>query len=356
MEEEIKALSILLSLGVLSGCLAVSSHFRLIKLRNQKESVKKQGQIYDAQYLNENKDKFKQPEFVMVNGLLVQEKTLHYLTQDPKNHLLKKLNKSKTLYYTIEQVSMQRDRNRLIKFRSPKVQEFQLVSDDGKHRAAVKPGDSADCINLTQSRSTHTQIRLRSPRIDYFERIQYMACEGTNLTLMGTVAYNASRNELQLTDVASFVAGGMKDAVSYLKKEINYYYNVRLWSAVASGFCLTILGLYVLSKITQSRMKAQTEIKKEQAQKLIKSKTLQLFSDDQASKSGVVCSVCLTNASNVIAVPCNHLSTCNECYYQLRDRYLSGQSTDFKCPYCRVPMDGDKYIIVNCKNVGGQTE
>jgi len=37
---------------------------------------------------------------------------------------------------------------------------------------------------------------------------------------MGTVAYNAQRNQLYLTNVATFVAGGFKEAVRYLKREI----------------------------------------------------------------------------------------------------------------------------------------
>ena len=56
----------------------------------------------------------------MLNGLLVREKTLNYIEGDASRKLLKKLHKNKTLYYNIEKLSCERDRDRLIVSRMPK--------------------------------------------------------------------------------------------------------------------------------------------------------------------------------------------------------------------------------------------
>jgi len=52
-----------------------------------------------------------------------------------------------------------------------------------------------------------------------------------------------------LTSVATFVAGGLKEAVRYFKREINYFKNVRFWSVIITGFSFGILGAYTLAKV-----------------------------------------------------------------------------------------------------------
>ena len=73
----------------------------------------------------------------MLNGLLVRDKTLHYFEGDASRKLLKKLNKNKTVYYNVERLSSERDRRRLTLSRTPKYQEFYLMTEDGKNKALV---------------------------------------------------------------------------------------------------------------------------------------------------------------------------------------------------------------------------
>jgi hypothetical protein len=61
---------------------------------------------------------------------------------------------------------------------------------------------------------------MNSPKVDWAENISLMALEGSSLTLMGTLAYNADTGKLELTKVASFIAGGAKEAIRYLNDEI----------------------------------------------------------------------------------------------------------------------------------------
>lgn len=67
------------------------------------------------------------------------------------------------------------------------------------------------------------------------------------------------------------------------------------------------------------------------------------------AKQGVICLICLTNPSNVISVPCNHLALCSECFTYMKTRYNQGQVGKFECPCCRTPMDQEKFILINYK-------
>jgi len=57
-----------------------------------------------------NKEKYREPQFVMVNGVLIREKNLKYLEHHKSGHgkdkLVKKLNSNKNLYTSVERLSM----------------------------------------------------------------------------------------------------------------------------------------------------------------------------------------------------------------------------------------------------------
>lgn len=59
------------------------------------------------------------------------------------------------------------------------------------------------------------------------------------------------------------------------------------------------------------------------------------------------CLVCMTNPSNVVAIPCNHLSMCHDCFSVLKQRYQSGESANFDCPVCRAELDTEHHILIN---------
>lgn len=84
----------------------------------------------------------------------------------------------------------------------------------------VVPGHDADCVNLKQTRDLKRTYYINTNRMEYFEHISLMALEGSSLTLMGTLAYNPNTGKLELTNVASFIAGGAREAMRYLKNEI----------------------------------------------------------------------------------------------------------------------------------------
>lgn len=155
-------------------------------------------------------------------------------------------------------------------------------------------------------------------RVEHFENISYIAGEGTALTLLGTVTYNSDTNQIQLTKVAAIVAGGVKESINYLKSEIQYLSSIRLILGVTTLLCFSINGFLMYQKNKEKRASEKAEQDQLNAQKLVKSCTLRRFPTAKANEQGIVCLVCLTNPSNVVAIPCNHLATCNECYYKIK--------------------------------------
>lgn len=53
----------------------------------------------------------------------------------------------------------------------------------------------------------------------------------------------------------------------------------------------------------------------------------------------VVCSICLTNPSNILLLPCRHLKICNECQILLQSEALAQNQNNYLCPCCRVIVE-----------------
>eukprot|EP00347_Sterkiella_histriomuscorum_P009177 403342224 len=350
MEDDTKTLLIVGGTGLISGIFAAIAHYQLKNRVQQRDAVLKQGNVHDPANLVANKEKFKTPQFVMVDGILMREKNLKYINHPGhKDKLAKKLKNDKQLYFSVDKQSMQGDRYRTPHKRVDAVRSFGLVSENGNSSIMVTPGIDADCSNLPQTRTLHRQLYLNSGRIDWYEHISLMALEGSTLTMMGTLAYNSETNQLELTKVASILAGGAKEAIRYLNNEIKTMSQLRLVFGVLALGCLSINATLMYMKGKETREKRRAEENKAKNESLIKSNTLRRFPTAKANEMGVICMVCLTNPSNVVAVPCNHLSTCNECYYKIKEQYLKRQVQEFRCPYCRTPMDQDKQIIIGYK-------
>lgn len=62
--------------------------------------------------------------------------------------------------------------------------------------------------------------------------------------------------------------------------------------------------------------------------------------EDRIEQLDKKCSVCFTNKSNIIFVPCGHLCMCNDC----NNRYT--QYNMSFCPICR--NNGTRYVVYSC--------
>lgn len=58
---------------------------------------------------------------------------------------------------------------------------------------------------------------------------------------------------------------------------------------------------------------------------------------------GVECRICMADPSNVILVPCHHLSICYNCFSKMK----SEQKNQLKCPICRHNFAPDAFMLVH---------
>ncbi len=80
----------------------------------------------------------------------------------------------------------------------------------------VEPGIKAHATNLTQQRKVHSTFDLEKKRHSIYETVSLIAFEGSTLTLMGLVKYDAKLDQIKMTDVKGIVAGGFKECKEIL--------------------------------------------------------------------------------------------------------------------------------------------
>ena len=94
--------------------------------------------------------------------------------------------------------------------------------------------------------------------------------------------------------------------------------------------CFAIVAAMSYSRILQWSQKAtiKAEIEKTNSE-LTRMPTV------KAEEMGIYCLICMTNPSNVVLIPCNHLCICHECFAQ----YKQSQQNGVHCPICRIDVD-----------------
>ena len=71
--------------------------------------------------------------------------------------------------------------------------------------------------NISQTRKFWKSVYNFSKKsYDYFEKLSLIAYEGSGLTLLGFLEYNPQKNTLRMTKLSGFVAGGLKESLSFL--------------------------------------------------------------------------------------------------------------------------------------------
>ena len=69
----------------------------------------------------------------------------------------------------------------------------------------------------------------------------------------------------------------------------------------------------------------------------------------KVEEQGVSCLICMSNASNVVTIPCNHLALCIDCFTEMKDRFDTGQIHKLECPVCRTEIDPQQKIMISYK-------
>lgn len=112
---------------------------------------------------------------------------------------------------------------------------------------------------------------------------------------------------------------------------------------MVGGVCTLIYSICFFTacySVYQSYQKYKLEKENEDAKATLH---LRQMPSVKAEEMGTQCLLCLSNPSNVVLVPCNHLCMCQEC--NNRTKQQDGLH-NVKCPICRKPVETDKKILI----------
>ncbi len=58
-------------------------------------------------------------------------------------------------------------------------------------------------------------------KLKFYEKVSFIAFEGSSLTLLGLVKYDPKADQIKMTDVSGFVAGSFKECKKIIMNEIH---------------------------------------------------------------------------------------------------------------------------------------
>ena len=160
------------------------------------------------------------------------------------------------------------------------------------------------CNSLELVSGVHAKRRRkkRIGRTVFYDRIKYVAFEGTSLSLLGLIKYDTKKDTFVMTKLACILAGGIKEAMQVLNAKIaslNQYRD----NLIKLGFLALGMGAYfffqwcLLKRNIWYRRGAES------------------IND---MKHGLInhsenCYMCMEHPAIVVFVPCNHLLVCKAC-------------------------------------------
>ena len=120
---------------------------------------------------------------------------------------------------------------------------------------------------------------------------------------------NLGEPSYEITNLLAIFAGGTSSARKFLKIEMgNTASQLRIFTALSATFLIAagLLTWYMYKK------------KKDEQEMLAALEHSQLeinkIPSVRADEMGTHCLICLSNPSNVVLIPCNHLCICNDCF------------------------------------------
>jgi len=100
----------------------------------------------------------------------------------------------------------------------------------------------------------HSTFDLDKKRHSAYEVVSLIAFEGSTLTLMGLVNYDAKLDQIRMTDVSGIVAGGLKECKEILKTKI-IHQKVTGWIiGTLTAVCALVCGVMLYTKYTENRV------------------------------------------------------------------------------------------------------
>ncbi|TNV82339.1 hypothetical protein FGO68_gene10271 [Halteria grandinella] len=347
MDEDLKKTLFFGAFSLLSSAGLYYFNTKLHDLNEKRQMLADQGVCYTPSTLEQKRQLFRDsagPRFAVVNGVCLTRK-------HAENAVDKVPSGSKKLYKIDYEVELTTSVAipQLIGSQD-KEQEFVLVDpmSPKTSQMAVVPGNDAVGYNIARKRKFYKSVYDYNRRDSRnYDKLSLIAYEGSALSLLGMVEYIPQTDSFKMTKVAGFISGGLRESLKFFDRQITEIRALWHLTAYLTGIFATITGFVLYSRYQKWR----TELRMEQQRLEEEARFLSLkrMPSSQADQAGVICAICLGNPSNVISIPCNHLSMCIGCFNQMKSRYLNGQDRNFECPCCRIEMNTEEYILVEYK-------
>ena len=163
--------------------------------------------------------------------------------------------------------------------------------------------------------------------------------EGACLSVLGLVSYDIESGTCKMTQLAAILAGGIRDAQRYLKCQSNAIRGSAHFFATLSAVAFAVTGVigYTVYMKYQQEQQLKESIQKSKMD-IHKMPTV------RADEMGTHCLICLSNPSNIVLIPCNHLCICSECFLKYKENQEARRSV--KCPMCRLEVDLERQILI----------
>ena len=155
--------------------------------------------------------------------------------------------------------------------------------------------------------------------------------EGSCLSVLGLVSLNLESGLVEMTELTAVMAGGVREAREYLKKEIS----ATRGQARFFGF---LGGIAIISALAISYFSYIKNQQHQQLQESLKKSKMDIhrMPTVKAEEMGTHCLICYSQPSNIVLIPCNHLCICSDCFLKLKE---SNNAAGVKCPMCRLDVD-----------------
>lgn len=192
---------------------------------------------------------------------------------------------------------------------------------------------------LRQKRQLLEDFNFTHRQPQYTERVCMQVREGACLSVLGLISYDVESGTCQMTSLAAILAGGIREAQRYLDCQIAAIRDsARFFGALSAvAFAVTgVIGYTVYMKYQQEQQLKES---------IQKSKMdIHKMPTVRADEMGTHCLICLTNPSNIVLIPCNHLCICSECFLKYKENQDARRSV--KCPMCRLEVDLERQILI----------
>ena len=96
--------------------------------------------------------------------------------------------------------------------------------------------------------NTRQKREIKKGYFTLYEKVKFIALEGTSLTMLGLIKYNKKTDNFEMTELSMVLSGGLKEVQKYLSEKIDHLNwnktRLKIVGAAALGLSLYLLYLW----------------------------------------------------------------------------------------------------------------